>query len=102
MEGLAWLDETIACDLLRVSEDNLDLIAEHALALPSLVEVSTGYPAEVTADDPDELVKALCRAWLQLLFNPDGTDADKLTKMVDSLSAKVHALAIDMEADHAH
>lgn len=95
MDGLEWMDIDEACDLLRVSSDNEAIIEAHAKAIPQYVEVTTGYPATCTdSQGCDETVKQLCRFLLQLWFNPDGTDAEQLTRTVNSLTATVKALVI--------
>jgi len=95
MGGLDWLDVADACDLLRVSEDNAGVIESHAESIPRYVEITTGYPATCTSGAAcDETVKQLCRFILQLWFNPDGTDAQQLTRTIDSLTATVKALVI--------
>lgn len=87
------MDETEALDLLRVSADNLLIIDQLAASVPSYVEALTGYPADTAAgDDCDELVKQLSRFVLQLWFNPDGTDGERLEKVVVSLAKSVKAL----------
>ena len=91
--GLDWMETDEALDLLRVSSDNLNIIEQYAASVPSHVEVTTGYPAALTAgDDCHELVKQLARFTLQLWFNPDGTDSQALTRVIDSLAKSVRQL----------
>lgn len=93
INGLDWMETDEALDLLRVSSDNLPIIEQLAASVPSYVEVTTGYPAEDTAGgDCHELVKQLSRFVLQLWFNPDGTDSQALTRVVESLAKSVKAL----------
>ena len=95
LDGLEWMTVDEALDLLRVSDDNEDIIDAHAATIPGYVEITTGYPATCTQGvNCDETVKALCRFVLQLWFNPDGTDADSLKRTIDSLTASVKALVI--------
>lgn len=94
-DGLEWLDETKALDLLRVSADNVPIIEALAASVPSYVEALTGYPATVTAGERcDDLVKQLSRFVLQLWFNPDGTDGGRLEQVVYSLAKSVKALVV--------
>lgn len=100
MFGLDWLDESDACDLLRVSEDNIGVIEQHTETIPYYVEITTGYPAELAKGmDCDETVKQLCRFVLQQWFNPDGTDATKIARVVTSLTKAVKALVIAQGMD---
>lgn len=93
INGLEWMDEQDALDLLRVSSDNSGIIAQLAASIPPYVYVTTGYPMELTAgNNPDELVKQLSRFVLQLWYNPDGTDAQTLTCVVTSMAKSVKAL----------
>jgi hypothetical protein len=65
------------------------------MSIPSYVEVTTGYPAAKTSSaEPDEVVKPLCLFLLQLWFNPDGTDARQLTRVVQSLEKSVRAMVV--------
>ena len=102
MTGLEWLTVEDACDLLRVSEDNAGVIQQHAETIPYYVQLATGYPADLTiSGNCDGTVKQLCRFILQQWFNPDGTDADELARVVNSLTKAVKALTIaqELEAD---
>lgn len=99
MGGLEWLEASQACDLLRVTEDNADIVEQHAAGIAAYVETTTGYPAELAQGvDCDETVKALCRFLLMLWFNPDGTDADRLQRVIDALTKAVRALVVAGEA----
>lgn len=100
MTGLEWLSVEDACDLLRVSEDNAGVIEQYAATIPYYVEIVTGYPASCTMGaNCDETVKQLCRFILALWFDPDGTDATKLTHVVNSLTKVVKALVIAKGGD---
>ena len=92
VSGMGWMMQQEAYDLLRVSSDNLTVIDALCSSVPQYIEVTTGYPAELVADEPNELVKQLARFVLQLWYNPDGTDAQALKRVVDSLSCSVRAM----------
>ena len=95
LTALPWMSYGEAFDLLRVSADNAAIIEAHASAIPSFVEVTTGYKATCTSSPHcDGMVRQLCRYLLCLWFNPDGTDAAKLARVVDSLTASTKALVI--------
>lgn len=100
MRGIIWLSEFEALDLLRVGDENTDIIQTLAASIPAYVEVVTGYPAELTAGaTPSEVVKPLCRFILQLWYNPDGTDAQQLTRVIDSMAKTVKALVVAGDLD---
>lgn len=95
MNGLEWMDIEDACDLLRVSSDNAGVIEQHADVIPHYVAIVTGYPACKAASLAcDETVKELCRFILLQWFNPDGADANKINRVVTSLTKAVRALVI--------
>lgn len=94
VEGLAWMEQQEAFDLLRVSNDNLLVVNALCSSVPQYIEVTTGYPAALVEDEPSELVKQLARFVLQLWYNPDGTDALALKRVVDSLSCSVRAMVV--------
>ena len=59
MVGLEWMGIDEACDLLRVGDDNADIIEAHAEVIPYYVEITTGYPATLAMGDGcAETVKA--------------------------------------------
>lgn len=94
MTALSWLSESDALDLLRVSEDNAGIVDALAASLPAYVEVTTGYPRDlVSSERCDEVVRQLCRATLQLWYNPDGTDAPQLGAIADGLAKTVRAMS---------
>ena len=98
MTGLAWLSVEDACDLLRVPDDNAGVIQQHAASIPAFVEVTTGYPATTTdSDECDEAVRQLCRFVLLQWFNPDGTDATRLSRVISSLTKAVRAMVVSNE-----
>ena len=100
MTGIEWLDLDEALDLLRVTDDNGDIVQGLAASIPAYVEVMTGYPAELTAGQtPSEVVKPLCRFLLQLWYNPDGTDSERLSKVVDSMAKTVKAFVVAGDLD---
>ena len=92
LDGLAWLEDSVAFDFLRVGDENLPVVQSLAMSIPGYIEVATGYPAGKTSSaEPDEVVKPLALFLLQLWFNPDGTDARQLTRVVQSLEKAVRA-----------
>lgn len=98
MTALSWLDVSDALDMLRVSEDNAEIVKTLTASIPAYVEVTTGYPSELVAsDDCDEVVKQLCRMTLQLWYNPDGTDAPKLEAITNGLAKTVRAMGSSRE-----
>lgn len=102
MTGIEWLDLEDALDLLRISEDNGDIVKTLAASIPAYVEVMTGYPAQLTAgQQPSEVVKPLCRFLLQLWYNPDGTDSEQLGKVIDSMAKTVKAFVVAGDLDGA-
>lgn len=102
MTGLEWMDVDEACDLLRVSDDNASIIEVIAEPIPYYVELTTGYPADLAkGDECAEVVRQLCRFILQLWFDPDGTNAQTLTRAVNSLTKAVKAYVIATGLDEA-
>lgn len=101
MDGLAWMDEAEALDLLRVSADNTSIVEALAMSVPPYIEALTGYPADLVEDgDCDEIVRQLARFVLLLWYNPDGSDGERLEQVVGSLAKSVRALVVagDLEA----
>ena len=95
MLSLEWLTLAEACDLLRVGAENEAVIEAHCSGIPSYVELTTGYPATCTSGpNCDGMVRQLCRFILQLWFNPDGTQAKDLERVVRSLTNSTKALVI--------
>lgn len=85
---------------MRVTEDNNDVISAHVEAIAPYVELSCGYPMDLTdSRECHGTVKALCRFLLQLWFNPDGTDAQQLEQVIASLRKAVKALVIAEHLD---
>lgn len=100
MIGVQWLSEDEALDLLRVGDENAAIVETLAVSIPAYVEVVTGYPAALTAGfSCNEVVKTLCRFILQLWYNPDGTDAQQLTRVIDSMAKTVKALVVAGDLD---
>lgn len=100
MRGLSWMDIDEACDLLRVTEDNAEIIERTAMPLPMYVEIVTGYPSDLVAGETcAEVVRQLCRFTLQRWFNPDGTDANQLARVCESLERTIKALVIAEKLD---
>lgn len=95
LNGLAWLEEEVAFDFLRTGEENINIVQSLATMIPQYVETTTGYPAALTAgQEPAELVKPLCLFLMQLWYNPDGTDARQLTRVIQSLEKAVRAYVV--------
>ena len=92
VSGLQWMEQQEALDLLRIGSDNLLVVDAICSSVPQYIEVTTGYPAELVEDNPSEIVKQLARFVLQFWYNPDGTDAQALKRVVDSLSCSVRAM----------
>lgn len=92
VSGMSWMMQQEAYDLLRVDDSNELVINSLCASVPEYIEITTGYPAELVEDEPNEIVKQLARFVLQLWFNPDGTDAQALKRVVDSLSCSVRAM----------
>lgn len=79
-----------ARDTLRVDGSSNDSIIEPLLAaLPSYIESLVGNSVDVSGEDP--LVQTLAKFVLQLWYNPDGTDSDRLQKVIDSLAKTIKA-----------
>lgn len=95
---MEWLTTEDACDLLRVGEESSGIIEALAAAVPEYIETVTGYPASRTETEPHETVKQLARFLLALWFNPDGTDATQLQRVVDSLTLAVKSMVVFIEA----
>ena len=100
MYGLEWMDMDEALDLLRVSADNAALIESFADSIPHYVEIVTGYPAtRARGLECHETVKVLCRFLLEKWFDPDGTDAEQLDRVIESLKRATKALVISEGMD---
>lgn len=98
--GISWLSSEQACDMLRVGIDNAELVDAIAQAVPDYVERVTGFPATlIQQGDCNESVQQLVRFLIVQWFNPDGTDADKLQRVIDDLIrvAKVDTITYDLE-----
>lgn len=73
-----------AREVLRLDGDENDLIINSLLnAVPDYLEVSTGYKA--TRGKYSPLAKTAARFILQLWYNADGTDTEKLQRTIDNL-----------------
>ena len=91
--AMDWLSDEEARDLLRVSADNDTIIKALRDAIPQFIETQTGYPAEhLESASPDPLAAQLARFVLQLWYNPDGTDSEALTRVVESLAKTLRAM----------
>lgn len=79
-----------ARDVLRVDGTANDSIITPLLeALPDYISTLTG--CDNLGDNPDKLAKTLAKFVLQLWYNPDGTDADRLQRVIDSLAKTIKA-----------
>lgn len=96
--GMKWFSVEAMADMLRVGEENYPIIRALARTVPEYVELTCGYPAELTAgDSPHETVRQLARFIVQLWFNPDGQDARQVRQVVNSLTYATKALVLTME-----
>lgn len=79
-----------ARDTLRVDGSSNDVIITPLLeAIPAYIRTLVGGSVDTSGDDP--LVKTLAKFVLQLWYNPDGTDSDRLQKVIDSLTKTIKA-----------
>lgn len=79
-----------ARDTLRVDGSSNDAIITPLLeAIPAYLVTLVGGKVDITGADP--LVKTLAKFVLQLWYNPDGTDSDRLQKVIDSLAKTIKA-----------
>lgn len=84
---------------LRIYNDdgaNTVIVEQLIEALPSYINTLTGYYIGhmMPDDDPancDPLIKTLGKFILQLWYNPDGTDAAQLQRVIESLAKTVKA-----------
>lgn len=73
-----------ARDTLRVDgEDNDNIIIPLLKAVPDYLEVTTGYKANRGKYSP--LAQTVAKFLLQLWYNADGTDTEKLQRTIDNL-----------------
>ena len=87
---MPWITTAEACDVLRVSEDNMEIVDPLVTAAAQAVYDTTG----MEANSGHPLAYALARLWLAYLFDADGTDADKLRRSIDTLTFVVRADSI--------
>lgn len=74
-----------AHDALRVDGSDNDAIITGLLeAIPDYLEACTGL-TEAHALAGSAIVKTAAKFILQLWYNPDGSDADKLKRVIDNL-----------------
>lgn len=82
-----------ARDTLRVDGTSNDSIIEPLLAaLPGYIESLVGNTVDVSGADP--LVNTLAKFVLQLWYNPDGTDSERLQIVIDSLTKTIKARGV--------
>ena len=73
-----------AREILRIDgEDNDTLIAPLVDAIPGYLEVSTGYRARKGIYSP--LARTVAGFLLQLWYNADGLDTEKLQRTIDNM-----------------
>jgi len=63
--------------------DNDAIIAGLLAAAPGYIEVATGIPGYAQRDIP--MVDVITKFLIQLWYNPDGTDTEKLQHVIDGL-----------------
>lgn len=81
---------------LRVDGEANDCIIMPLLeALPAYINTLTG--CEQLGEAPDDLAKTLAKFILQLWYNPDGTDADRLQRVIDSLAKTIKAREVKLK-----
>ncbi len=82
--GDHMLSLTDARNWLRIDgTDNDEVIAGLLLAAPDYIEVATGMTPERQEEEP--LATATKKFLLQLWYNAEQTDSDKLQRTIDSL-----------------
>jgi len=73
-----------ARDILRLDgEDNDYIINPLVYAIPDYLEITTGYKA--VKGKYSLLAVTVARFLLQLWYNPEGTEAEKLQKVINNL-----------------
>lgn len=92
-EPILTLDEGL--DVLRLDVDNTTTGIVEALieAIPQYIETTCGVEWQKW-DDLKPLVKTLAGFVLQLWYNPDGTDSNRLQTVIRSLSKSIKAEAV--------
>lgn len=84
-----------ARDCLRVDgEDNDTIIIPLLESIPSYLEVTTGRTWEDT--DVHPLAQTVTKFILQLWFDPQGQDSERLKRTIDSLLVALTALGRNM------
>lgn len=78
------LDISEAREFLRLDGDDNDIIIAFLLeAIPGYIEVTTGMTKEQQKQEP--LAKTAAKFILQLWYNAEQTDSEKLQRTIDSL-----------------
>lgn len=78
------LDISEAREFLRLDGDDNDIIIASLLeAIPGYIEVTTGMTKEQQEQEP--LAKTAAKFILQLWYNAEQTDSEKLQRTIDSL-----------------
>lgn len=87
MTALPWLNTNDMLDMLRCGSENEGIIKGLAVTVPGYIEHETGYPsAKVSSDECDSTAQLLAKFLLMLWYAPDGLDADRLQRTIDSLT----------------
>lgn len=89
-----------ARDALRVDgHDNDSIIYGLMEAIPEYIETCSGCLVTLGAPDERPIIKTVAKFILQLWYNPDGTDSDRLNKVIESLFKTMKALSPDYRQD---
>lgn len=82
-----------ARDVLRVDGDDNDCVIIPFLeTIPDYLEITTGYKANRGKYSP--LAQTVAKFILQLWYNADGTDTEKLQRTIDNLLTALSAAAV--------
>lgn len=89
-----------AYNVLRTEPNtgNDDIINGLLAATPSYIETATGIKSDAIVNSADPLINTLEKFLLCLWYNPDGTDAQQLQRVVDNLLKSLKAMAADINA----
>ncbi|TYR78445.1 phage gp6-like head-tail connector protein [Priestia megaterium] len=90
------IDIQEARDTLRVDgTDNDSIIISLLKSIPSYLEVTTGRTWEDTPVHP--LAQTVTKFILQLWFDPQGQDSERLKRTIDNLLTSLTAIARSMD-----
>lgn len=89
-----------AYNQLRTEENdgNTDIILGLLAAIPGYIKTATGVKDPATASLDYPLLATLAKFLLTLWYNPDGTDAQQLQRVVDNLLKTIKADADEINA----